>query len=140
VKVHFHKTKRKTQLKVIMMTSMGGIEQAIQEPKMNRNVKTKEQNLRTRIGKPNWNKHSRNGIMEEIMKEELRNVKLWWNTPLDGMESPRWVHGGRHLRAHFSPFKTNLGGGSLIHNTQKLCRISLLYFQLMDTWGRPPYL
>ena len=35
------------------MTSMGGIEQAIQEPKMNRNVKTKEQNLRTRIGKPN---------------------------------------------------------------------------------------
>ena len=41
------KAKRKTQLQVIMITSMGEIEQSIQEPKM------KPKKLRTRIEKPN---------------------------------------------------------------------------------------
>jgi len=30
-----------------------------------------------------------NGLMEEMMKEELMNMELWCVTPLDGMESPR---------------------------------------------------
>ena len=62
-----------------------------------------------------------NGLMEEKMKEELMEVELGWDTPLDGMESPRWVHESRHLRAHFSQDKINLGGDSLTHKSHKNC-------------------
>ena len=58
------------------------------------------------------------------------DVELWWITPLDGMESPRWVKGGRPLGASWTQDKTNL---EEIHSLTTHTKIVHNFFTIIST-------